>query len=242
MRAKIAGRGPVGPTELRHLVMRVAAGDTGALGGVSAPNAVAPEVWDAVHAVYGASFEHPEIDPDMLVAAALRAGARVATIARAGGRIGFATSAPACLLGVHAALARLARTAGADVLEADDSGPIRVDGRSPRWIRWIDGVATVTDRRSLIAAEGPDAPSEWLFQIGRPALVVADGCFAEAAAEAGIEVVAASGLDRIALAVPATRPGRCLVIPVHTTRPPRHYRPLVELLEDGFGTPFGTEM
>ena len=42
----------------------------------------------------------------------------------------------------------------------------------------------------------------------RPALVVADGPFADVAWEAGIDVIALAGLDRPALAVAANRDGR----------------------------------
>ena len=44
-------------------------------------------------------------------------------------------------------LARLARAAGGSVDDTDDAGPMRVDGRGPRWLRWVDGVAVVTDGR-----------------------------------------------------------------------------------------------
>ena len=43
-------------------------------------------------------------------------------------------------------------------------------------------------RQALCATRGPEAPQEWLFLVPRPALVVADGPFADVALEAGIEV------------------------------------------------------
>ncbi len=75
-----------------------------------------------------------------------------------------------------------------------------------------------------------------MFLAGRPSLVVADGPFAVAAVDAGVEVVAFAGLDRVELAVPAVRTraqhgNGCLVVPVHGGRAPRAYAPLVALLE-----------
>ena len=135
----------------------------------------------------------------------------------------FATAQPASLLGIHATLARLARAAGATIDDADDTGPLRVDGRTGRFLRWLDGIAVVSDGSSLLATSGPDAAEEWMFLAGRPSLVVADGPFAVAAVDAGVEVVAFAGLDRVELAVPAVRTraqhgNGCLVVPVHGGR------------------------
>jgi hypothetical protein len=163
------------------------------------------------------------------------AAARIGAVARAGGRIAFATAQPASLLGVHGALARLAGEAGAAVDDTDDAGPMRVDGRGGRWLRWMDGVAAVTDGSSLLATTGADAAEEWMFLAGRPALVVADGPFATSALRAGVEVVALAGLDRLDLAIPTARAQGCLVVPVHGGRPARAYRPLTTVMASAFG-------
>ena len=236
VRAKIAGRGPVGPRELRRSVDRLVAGDAGVLGGVGPLEVSTGEAWAAVATVYGAGPDHPEIEPGLAAAATATAVARVADCARAGATIAFATSWPASMLPLYSALARKARAAGGEITVEDDAGPVRVDGRSPRWIRWFDGVAAVTDGRSILGAHGPDAAVEWLFAIGRrPAVVVADGWFAESAYTAGSEVVAFGGLERIALAVPAARRARCWVVPVHPGRSPRAYAPLAAIADSAFG-------
>jgi hypothetical protein len=105
---------------------------------------------------------------------------------------------------------------------------MRVDGRSERYLRWVDGVAVVTDGQSLCSVRAIEAAQEWLFMIPRPALVVADGPYAEVAADAGIEVIAFAGLDRCSLAVATEKFRRCLVVPMWTDRAPREYRPLLE--------------
>jgi hypothetical protein len=214
--ARAAGRGAVGPSELRLLVERL--------------DAAAPEAWAAVHAVFGAAPGRPEIDPATTVAAARRAGALLAARARAGARVAFATAAPASFLALHVALARAAAGAGAQLVTGDDAGPLRVDGRAPRWLRWVEGVAVVTDGRSLLAAEGPDAGREWVFRVGRPSLVLADGTFALAAVDDGLDTVAFGGLAHVALALPAARGARCTVVPVHPDRPPPAYGVVEELV------------
>jgi hypothetical protein len=220
-RARITGKvASPGPRELRHLVERVQANPV--------------ETWSAVRAIFGATADEPQIDAECTVRAARLAAARIGAVARARGRILFATADPASLLGVHGALARLARGTGAVIDDSDDSGPLRIDGRAPRWFRWLDRVAVVTDGAALISTKSTDAGDELLFLAGRPVLVVADGAFAAAAVAAGLEVVAFAGLERVEFAIPAARDTGCLVVPVHVGRPPRAYAPLVSLLEASF--------
>jgi mRNA-degrading endonuclease toxin of MazEF toxin-antitoxin module len=74
-----------------------------------------------------------------------------------------------------------------------------------------------------------------MFAMPRPALVIADGPFAEVAWESGVEVVALAGLDRLALAV-ATATARRetgVVVPLCTDRAARAYRVLEELVAGG---------
>ena len=139
--------------------------------------------------------------PILTIAAAQRAVARIIEVASTGAHISLATSRPASLITFYLALARLARISGGDVADDADSPPLRADGRAARGIRWVDGVAMVTDGQSLCSTRGPEAPQEWLFLVPRPALVVADGPFADVALDAGIEVIAPAGLDHCSLAV-----------------------------------------
>jgi hypothetical protein len=220
-RSHVAGRavGP-GPSELRRLVERAAADRNRPV--------LLDEAWTAVYEVFGATISDPRVDPKLTIVAAQRAVDRIVEVASTGAHLSFATSQPASLITVYLALARLARSCGGDVADDDDSPPLRADGRAARGIRWVDGVAVVTDGQSLCATRGPEAPQEWLFLVPRPALVVADGPFADVAIEAGIEVIAPAGLDHCALAVGRRRGRPCLVVPMWTDRPPGAYRPLLE--------------
>jgi hypothetical protein len=221
VQAKLAGRATaLGRSELRHHVDHW--------------DAATIEGWNAMRTIFGATPEVPQIDPAAVLRGAARAVARLREVALAGGRIAFASASPASLLGVHAFLARAARTIGGAVVDDDDGSPMRIDGRSPRWLRWIDGVAVVTDGASVLGAEGPDAPAEWLFLVGRPSLTVADGGYADAAHAAGLDVVAFSGLDQPRLGLAAARGDRCTVVPVPTSRPARTYQALTAALDAAF--------
>jgi hypothetical protein len=231
-RAKVAGTA-VGPgrTELRRLAERIVAGDRAALGELSPPGAPLSEVWAAIEAVFGATAATPAIDPARTLGAARHAGARVRAVAREGGTIACATASPAHLLPLHLALARVAREHGATLVDLPDVGPIRADGRAGRSLRWIDGVAVLTDGEALYPLRQGDAAREWWFMLHRPALVVADGPFAEIAADAGAELVAFAGLERAALAVVAVHTRRGTVVPLRTDRPSRAYEPVRHALE-----------
>ena len=226
VRAKVAGpTSTIGRTEQRHLVEHLSAS--------------APDAWDAMRAVYGTSPEVPMINPERTLAATRRAAARIHAVAAVGGRISFATAAPASLLGVYSSIVRLARAAGAVVDDDQDRGPLRVDGRYPRWLRTVDGVTVVTDGSSLLATSGIDAANEWVFLADRPALAIADGPFAAAAYGDGVEVVTIAGLDRPALGLAAARTLRCTLVPLHPSRPPRAYDPFVDAFAEAFTSECG---
>lgn len=235
-RAKVAGgaaAGP-GPTELRRNVDRIVLGDRRAFGEIAPITGLdSAAVWAAISAAFGATAQSAFVDPTRTIAATRAATARVAEVAARGARVAIATAYPASLLTLHLAFARTARAAGGEVVDLSDFGPIRADGRTPRWLRWIDGVAVVSDGHALCDTDDGEAAREWLFAIPRPALVIADGPFAEVAWENGLEVVAFGGLDRLALAVAGARAGRCTLVPLRTDRPTRGYR----VIEDLIATP-----
>jgi hypothetical protein len=228
---------------LRRFIERVVAADPGALGELSEfPGLTAVEAWAAFDTVFGITPEQPTIAAHRTVGAARRAVKQVAAVGHAGGRVAVATASPASLLPLAQAFARLAGAAGAEIEVLPDAGPIRVDGRSGRALRWVDGVAVVSDGRDLLATRDGEAAREWFFVLRRPALVVADGPFAEVAWAAGVPVIALIPPERGALAVAAARADRCLAVPLRTDREPRCYDPLREALTEWQISPLAGEL
>ena len=231
--SKIAGAGASGPgsTELRRTVERLVAGDRRALGELEPMAGLTLiDAWAALTGAFGATADAPVIDPSRTIAATRCARERVLAVAARGGQIAIATAHPASLLMLQLAFGRLAGAAGGEVVDLADSGTIRADGRTPRWLRWVGGVAVFTDGGSLCDTQDGEVAREWMFAIPRPSLVIADGPFAEVAWESGAEVVAFAGLDGPGLALAAAIGGRCSLVPMRTDRPARGYRVLEELI------------
>jgi len=218
-RAAVWGRHPaLGAAEVRAAARALAD---------ATPAVTVDEVLDALVVVAGPQDSaRAVIDPAHGDDAAARAGAHLADLARAGGRLAFATATPASLLPLHQALADAARRAGARVAAADEAGPYA----SGRWLWWLGDVAAPTDGRALVEEHRVAAADEWLLAVGRPALVVADGVFAVQAIDAGIPTVAFADLDEPAPALAARQGRPVLVVPLARHRPPAAYRPLAAAL------------
>jgi hypothetical protein len=214
------------------------------------PAVTVDEVIAALEATAGPQDRRrAQIDPARTLGAARTAGEQLAEAARRHHRVAFATAAPPSLLSLYAAAARAARAAGAVVAEPDASGPYG-SGRS---LWWHDGVAVATDGRAIVDETRAEAADEWLFAVGRPALAVADGVFAEHAIAAGVPTIAFADLDSPAPALAAHRGRPVLVVPVALRRPPAAYRPIGRLLvgpvtasgpvtHDGDGTRHGPQL
>ncbi len=195
--------------------------------GLEGPAVSVEEVTDALAHVAGPQ-DGPRVvvDPHRVLAAATRAGTRLALAARRAQRIAFATAAPASLLPLYGALVRHVRAGGADVPDGLAAGPYG-PGRS---IWWHDGVATARDGAALVAETRREAADEWLFAVGRPDLAVADGIFARQAQAEGLETVAFADLDDALPAVAEHRGRPVVVVPIVTTRPPGAYEALLEAI------------
>ena len=214
---------------------RVVRGDERALLGCARFDGLTPpDVQQAVEHVYGwdGTGARASIAPPRTVARFESAVARTLEVAAEGGRIAFATSAPASLFVLHRALADAAACAGGHVFEAVESAPVADHGTGAVRLRWIDRVAMASDGRALLdgRAERDNAADELLFAAGAVDLVVADRTFAGRALASGLEVVAFAGLDALALAVAEWRGLAVRVVPLDESRAPASYASLLELV------------
>jgi len=241
-RGHVAGRSArFGREEMVALMRRVAAGAPPVRLGLDPFGTLAlTQIEAAVAAVYGWEGDGPRarIAAPRTVDGFDSAVTRILEVADAGGDLAFATARPASLLPLHCALADAAAHAGATVLQLRESGPI---GAGARRLRWLDGVAVVTDGVQLLGDDDVHAAEELLFSLPRPDLVVADRCFAGVALNAGVEVVAFADLDALALAVAAHRGRAVRVVPLDERRPPASYEPLRQRLHElvAAGLPVG---
>lgn len=144
------------------------------------------------------------VDPDKVIEAFEAVGDRLALAAERGERVIVATGHPVGLVLLYQATARLLAEGGAKVLRPlegftwKQEDP-RHDDRK-RQIRYLGGVAVLTDRASSVHTHSPE-PMELMLEESAPDLVFADHGFAGAAIEAGIDTVAIADVNDPALMV-----------------------------------------
>lgn len=220
----------LGREELKARLKRVVAGEAEALLGLAPFEGATLESAFAaitVHLGYEEHGANVAIDGRVTMDRMREAIARIRDVAHHRGTVAVATSRPAAMLGLLQALACLAEVDGAEVLGLARTAPFKADGRSNRRLWWYGGVAAISDGESIVPVRRPDAAQEWLFLLGRPDLVVADGAFAGVALAAGIETVAFADLDDAALALAADAGLPITLVPLDTARPPMAYAALL---------------
>jgi len=151
------------------------------------------------------------IDPFRVLAAWEVAGDRLALAAAAGERALLATGHPAGLTLLYQAFGELMEQEGAKLLRPLSGHSWREAGRQ-RQIRYLHGVAVLSDRGSTVHTHAP-GPMELLLREVRPDLVVADHGFAGAAIQAGVETISVADVNDPALVV-AKRRGRTEIVVV----------------------------
>lgn len=235
LRTRVTGtHARLGRTEFLSMVRGLRDGKRALLWGLDPfPGIEREEILEVARSQWGwREHDHKAvISPDRTRAGMLAALGRIDDVAAAGGRIAFATGRPASMLPLYQSLARRARAAGAEVLVEQQSGEIRSDGRSGRWMWWYGDVAVITDGAHLLCQSAVDAVDEWLFWLPRPQLVVADTGFAGGAVRDGLETVAFADLDAVALGVAGARGKPVTVVPVDVQRAPYGYELLLAWAE-----------
>jgi hypothetical protein len=123
----------------------------------------------------------------------------------------LATGHPAGLTLLYQAFGELLERGGAKLLRPLSGHSWREAGRH-RQIRYLHGVAVLSDRGSTVHTHAP-GPMELLLQEVRPDLVIADHGFAGAAIQAGVETISVADVNDPALVV-AKRRGRTEIVVV----------------------------
>lgn len=222
-------------SEIRDRIRAVVAGEAGALSGLEPLyGATTDDVVAAMATVWG--WSHRQVVASTNPEATLRGFTAlvesVVEVAESGGTVAVATGRPASLLSLYSALVREARARGASVIEHHDTSPSVRDGRAGRFLRWVDGVAVLSDGEALLSTAGVGAGDDWVFQVGRADLWLCDHGFAGAALRSGGRIAAFVDFDAIALAVAATRVGaeQAVVVPLDDQRSPLAYQVLIDLV------------
>ncbi|MBI3649211.1 MAG: phosphatase [Actinobacteria bacterium] len=162
---------------------------------------------------HAARFGEVWIEPGPVLRECLAMGDRLAHAAGGGETVVIATGHPTGLALFYMEIGRLLAASGAKVLKPADGLTWKEPGsHHPRQIRYLDGVAMLTDKASAKHTHAPEAMERMLAEV-RPDLVVADHGFAGAAIERGIDTVSVADVNDPALIV-AKAIGRTEVVAV----------------------------
>lgn len=178
------------------------------------------------------------IDPRLTLDALDRMAARLRAAARPGARVLVGTGHPAGLLPVHLAVAAALTAAGAEVLTPAAGWSYQVAtrfGPSTREIRYVGGVAMVSDRGELKHSHSPRAMQQMLATLADageppPDLVLGDHGWAGAAGQAGVEAVGFADSNDPALFVGEEEGAVAVTVPLDDNVAPHLYAPLTAYL------------
>jgi hypothetical protein len=162
------------------------------------------------------------IEPDLTITALDAARAVIHEAAADRRDVFIATGHPAGVLAIHLRVAAFLREAGCRLLEPGSGTRVHYADRR-REVRYMAGVAVLSDRGELNHTHSA-VPMQRLLADGmRPGLVVADHGWAGAAGEAGIDVVAFADCNDPALFAGAATGRVRVVVPLDDNVLPHHY-------------------
>jgi len=193
------------------------------------------EAYDAVSHQIGNPPDREEnqgrgcIDPARTATGLVEAGERIGNVARAGGRLVFATGHPGAMILYYLGLARWAQELGGEAVTAETRGRYQ-KGIS---LDWAGRVGTLGDGASLFHTHDPEPMRDVLGQAGPVDLVVADHGFAGAAISAGVPTVVVMDTNDPAIAVVAARGADVTVVPMDDNRPLNSYSAALDVLKRG---------
>jgi Phosphatase len=170
------------------------------------------------------------VDPHHVLEACGDAGDRFAGAIRRGERVVLATGHPVGLAHLYIEVGRLLRAGGATIVEpADGVTWLEVDRPHPWQIRYLDGVAMLTDGASARHTHSGDAMGRMLDDL-IPDLVFADHGFAGAAIERGVDTVSIADVNDPALLVAQAQGRTRTVIVMDDNVAPQAYWPCFQAI------------
>jgi Phosphatase len=173
-----------------------------------------------------------EVDANRVIDRLEQVGDRLALAAERGERVVLATGHPSGLPRLYGETATLLEREGAEILRPQECVSWKEAGRR-REIRYLHGVAVLTDRGSTLHTHGAD-PMRRMLGEATPDLVFADHGFAGAAIEAGIDTVSIADVNDPALVV-AEHQGRAgAVVVMDDNVKPDAYWPCFQVLASRF--------
>ena len=141
------------------------------------------------------------VDPERVLEACEAVGHRLAGACARGERVILATGHPVGLAHLYAGVGRQLAARGVELLRPYEGVAWRDDDGHHGWqVRYLEGVALLTDRHSARHTHRGDAMARMLGE-ARPDLVFADHGFAGAAIEAGVETLSIADVNDPALLV-----------------------------------------
>jgi len=170
------------------------------------------------------------VDPEHVLDACALAGDRFADAIRRGERVILATGHPVGLAHLYIEVGRLLRAGGATIIEPADGETWHDEGRPHPWqIRYLDGVAMLTDEASARHTHAGDAMDRMLDD-ATPDLVFADHGFAGAAIERGVDAVSIADVNDPALLVAQAQGRTRTVIVMDDNVAPQAYWPCFQAI------------
>jgi hypothetical protein len=141
------------------------------------------------------------VDPELVLEACQEVGDRLALACERGGRMILGTGHPVGLAHLYIEVGRQLRRRGVELLQPCEGLAWRDGDRHHEWqVRYLEGVAMLTDKSSARHTHSGDAMSRMLEE-ARPDLAFADHGFAGAAVEAGVDAVSIADVNDPALLV-----------------------------------------
>lgn len=170
-------------------------------------------------------------DVGALVSWLERAGERLRRACERGERVLIGTGHPTGPLQLYVRLSDALRARGAEVLEVAEGSLFLVRGRAhTHSVRYVCGVACLTEGSSLLHTHAPDAMEHIMDAGAQPDLVVGDHGFAGVALARGVEAIAMTDTNDPALILAWARGLPVVPLLCDDNRPPRSYDPMLEIL------------